>query len=170
MKGEAIMFCKNCGTEVSEGNAFCPNCGARVGTEGPQNTYNAKQQQEQQNVYYGHPVCPGVAPRNIGITILLCFVTCGIYGIYWMYCLVRDIKIVTGEGDNGVVLEFILLAFVPFYSLYWLYTRDQKLVEAGRSYGVSISDNAILYLLLAVFGVSIVSYALLQNDLNKFAE
>lgn len=163
------MFCRNCGTEISEGNSFCPNCGAKVEAENSQTAYNAAPG-GQQEVYHARPACPGIAPKNIGITILLCFVTCGIYSFYWLYCLVRDVKIVTGEGNDGVVLEFILLAFVPFYNLYWLYTRDQKLFEAGKSYGVSVSDNAILYLLLAVFGVGIVSYALLQNDLNKFAE
>ncbi len=166
------MFCKNCGNEIQEGTAFCPNCGAKVGessSANEQNTYEARPQQDN-TVYYGHPACPNIEPRNIGITILLCFVTCGIYGIYWMYCLVRDLKIVVGEGSNDLVVEFLLLAFIPFYNLYWLYTRDQKLVEAGKSYGVPVTDNAILYLLLAVFGVSIVSYALLQSDLNKFAK
>jgi len=167
------MFCKNCGTQIADGTAFCPNCGAKVEeenaaetTQNSQNTYDAGAQQN--TVYYGETMRPRVESRNIGITILLCFVTCGIYGIYWMYCLVRDVKIVAGEGSDCVG-EFLLLAFIPFYSLYWLYTRDQKLVEAGQRSGVPISDNAILYLLLAVFGVSIVSYALLQNDLNKFA-
>ena len=165
------MFCKNCGTEISEGNAFCPNCGAKVENEGEQqNTYDARPQQEQQTVYYGQPVCPGIAPKNIGISILLSFVTCGIYCIYWAYCLVRDLKIVVGEGDKDLVVELLLFAFVPFYDLYWFYTRDQKLVEAGKSYGVPVSDNALLYLLLAVFGFGIVSYALLQSDLNKFAK
>ena len=101
------MFCKNCGTEISEGNAFCPNCGAKVENEGErQNTYDARPQQEQQTVYYGQPVCPGIAPKNIGI-----------YCIYWAYCLVRDLKIVVGEGDKDLIVEFLLFAFVPFYDL-----------------------------------------------------
>lgn len=24
------MFCKNCGTQISEGTKFCPNCGCNV--------------------------------------------------------------------------------------------------------------------------------------------
>ncbi len=162
------MFCRNCGAEIREGTTFCSKCGTKVGEENGQNTYKAEPQQES-TIYYGRPACPRIESRNIGITILLCFVTCGIYGIYWIYCLIRDLKIVVGEGSNDLVVEFLLFVFIPFYNLYWLYTRDQKLVEAGKSYGISISDNAILYLLLAVFGVGIVSYALLQNDLNKFA-
>lgn len=45
----------------------------------------------------------------------------------------------------------------------------KKLAEAGQRYGVAISDNSILYLVLGIFGLGIVSYALIQNDLNKFA-
>ena len=36
------MFCKNCGTQVSDNTAFCPNCGAKIeGTSG-QNSRNAQ--------------------------------------------------------------------------------------------------------------------------------
>ena len=33
----------------------------------------------------------------------------------------------------------------------------------------SISDNSVLYLVLSLFGLQIVNYALMQSDLNKFS-
>lgn len=162
------MYCKNCGSEIPENVSFCPKCGVKIADESAgQNTYDARPQEP---VYRAEPACPGIAPRNVGVALLLTFVTCGFYGIYWIYCLVRDTKLVNGEGNSDLVIEFLLMAFVPFYDFYWFYTRDQKLAETAARLGVPVSDNAILYLLLAVFGLGIVSIALMQNDLNKFAE
>ena len=44
----------------------------------------------------------------------------------------------------------------------------KKLHAAGQRYGKDISDNSILYIVLGLFGLGIVNYALMQNDLNKF--
>ena len=41
--------------------------------------------------------------------------------------------------------------------------------RAGQKYGMPISDNGTLYLLLTIFGLGIVNYCLLQSDLNKFS-
>ena len=39
----------------------------------------------------------------------------------------------------------------------------------GQKAGKDISDNSVIYLLLGLFGLGIVNYCLIQNDLNKFA-
>ena len=46
----------------------------------------------------------------------------------------------------------------------------KKMYEAGKIRGKDISDNSVLYLVLSLFGLAIVNYCLIQNDLNKFAE
>lgn len=40
---------------------------------------------------------------------------------------------------------------------------------AGSKRNVSVSDNSIVYLILSIFGLGIISYCLMQSDLNKFA-
>ena len=44
------------------------------------------------------------------------------------------------------------------------------MVKAGENYNVKIEDNSILYLILTIFGFGIVTYCLVQNDLNTIAK
>lgn len=46
----------------------------------------------------------------------------------------------------------------------------KKLYEAGKIHNVEITDNSVLYIVLAFLGLSIVNYCLLQSDLNKLAD
>ena len=56
------------------------------------------------------------------------------------------------------------------YQLYWLYKAGQQVNKAKTARGMSVDSNAsILYLVLGIFGLSIVSYALIQNELNQLA-
>ncbi|MBR5329558.1 MAG: SHOCT domain-containing protein [Firmicutes bacterium] len=58
--------------------------------------------------------------------------------------------------------------FVPFYFIYWIYKQTKAADEAHKMRGnVSNSDLAIINLILCVVGLSIVAYALLQDQINK---
>ena len=37
-----------------------------------------------------------VEQRNVALCVILTIVTCGIYGIYWLICLVNDLNYATG--------------------------------------------------------------------------
>ena len=78
---------------------------------------------------------------------------------------------ISGEDgtSGGMALLFGILTCGIYY-FYWNYKMGQNLVTAGKTHGKNIEDNSVLYLVLSLFGLSIVSYALIQNDLNKFAE
>lgn len=67
-----------------------------------------------------------------GMVLLFSLITCGIYGIYWMY-------------QMGVAVETI---------------HDQNGEPRGSA--------PVVYLLLSLFGLGIVAYALIQNELNKY--
>ena len=44
--------------------------------------------------------------------IVLTIVTCGIYGLYWMYCIHRDVQEVCNypmQTESGMVLVFTLV-------------------------------------------------------------
>ena len=71
--------------------------------------------------------------------------------------------------DGDVSFNFILALFCGIYMIYWNYKMGQKIYEAGQRYNKSISDNSVLYLVLSLFGLQIVNYALMQSDLNKFS-
>ena len=61
----------------------------------------------------------------------------------------------------------IVLSIVTcgIYGIYWNYKMGQALDEARGTPGGS---QGIVYLLLSLFGLDIVAFALMQSELNKF--
>ena len=106
--------------------------------------------------------------QNLALCIVLSIVTCGIYGLVWKYQLCRKIRLLNDESTDCVG-EYLCLILVPFYHLYWYYTRGQKLYQGMEKVGAPASDNSVVNLVLALFGFSIVSDASIQNDLNNAA-
>ena len=41
--------------------------------------------------------------------------------------------------------------------------------EGNQKHGLNTSDNSVLYLILSIFGLSIITYCLVQNELNTLA-
>lgn len=111
---------------------------------------------------------PRVPERNIALCVILSIITCGIYLYYWLYCLNEDLRTLTGNrnGTSGGVVIFLTLITCGIYHYYWLYkqgdTIDTIKVRMGRPNG----SLGILYFILAFFGLGIVSYALMQNEIN----
>ena len=104
--------------------------------------------------------------RNIVTCIILTFVTCGIYGIYWGVKMAKDAVKVKDVNDDGLA-EILLVIFLPFIGFF---LAERKLDEGCRAAGIDHKDNSILYLILGIVGLGIVDYCLMQNDLNKIAE
>ena len=104
--------------------------------------------------------------RSIGICILLSIITCGIYGIYWMYLLVKNTRSIQKNTDKCTG-EMLCLIFVPFYSLYWWYTRGEKVRQGFAEHNYNATGGGVAYLALAIFGLSIVSMAIMQSDFNS---
>ena len=154
-------FCSNCGKEIAENSAFCPSCGTAIGgTNSNQNNSN--------NTSINAPV---LEYRDIAIAIILSIVTCGIYGIFWIISLTNDANKVADRPTDTSGGMVILLTIITcgIYGIYWNYKMGQKIYEAGQRYNKSIIDNSVLYLVLSLFGLAIVNYALMQSDLNKFS-
>lgn len=159
-----MKYCTKCGNELADGATFCTKCGAPTTGE-----VNVNQTVTNNTTQMGSGLGL-VTKRDIAVAIILSLVTCGIYGIYWFIVLTDDANNVSGENttSGGMAFLFTLLT-CGIYAIYWYYKKGQQLYGAGKKYGVDIADNAILYLILGLFGLGIVSYALIQNDLNKFA-
>ena len=156
-------FCKNCGSEIINGNKFCNNCGAPV-EESDSTTVNVEV-----NVNAGS--APVIAKRNIALAIVLSIITCGIYGIYWFVVMTNEAAEVSGDNSTasgGLAVVYTIIT-CGIYSIYWNYKMGQKMYTAGKKYNKDIQDNSVLYLVLSIFGLSIVNYCLIQNDLNRFA-
>lgn len=105
--------------------------------------------------------------RDIVTSIILSIVTCGIYGIYWFISLTDDVRIVSGdERLSGGKCFLLTLVTCGIYGIYWAYLIGKAMMQATESH----NDNSILYLILQIFGLSIVTYCLVQTDLNTIAD
>lgn len=112
-----------------------------------------------------------VKQRSIGLCIVLSIITCGIYGIYWFIVLTNDTNELSGhsaDGTSGGVAFLLTLVTCGIYGFFWCYKMGERINEAKTMRNMPSDSNlGIICLLLSVFGLGIVSYALFQNEINK---
>ena len=111
--------------------------------------------------------------RSIPLAIVLSFITVGLYALYWVYTLTEDAHAAAGErttASGGMVILFSLLT-CGIYSFYWLYKMGETIVMAKQKRDMTADTNLpIIYLVLALFGFGIISYALMQSALNDIID
>jgi len=150
------MFCSNCGNKFDDSSAFCPKCGKETGA------YRQPNQQRNSNIN----------SRDIVVCIILSFITCGIYGIVWFIEIVNDLNYASDSNDDttGGVVFLLSLITCGIYGVYWFYKASEKVNAIKRKRGLYPDTSlGVIYLLLAIFGFSIVNYCLIQNELNKYS-
>lgn len=109
-----------------------------------------------------------IEQRNIALSIILTIITCGIYGIYWFIVLTNEVGRLSGDPEFTGGKHFLLsIVTCGIWSLVWAYQIGKHVAEAQRQRGMMVSDNSAIYLVLGLFSLSIVTYALVQNDVNK---
>lgn len=112
--------------------------------------------------------------RNQALVVIFTIITCGIYGLYWMYATARDIEEQTvtkgGPCSSPALVVLFSLITCGFYEYYFWFQEGRRTDEIKRRYALSGSDSGIAYLLLAIFGLSIVGMVLLQSELNAVVD
>ena len=109
-----------------------------------------------------------VNKRDIVISILLSIVTCGIFMLYWHYCLARDINEVTDHRDDTSAAMVLILSIVTcgIYKYYWMYRTETKLDETFMKSGRQNQNRAVLLLLLSIFGMDLLAFSIIQSEIN----
>lgn len=111
----------------------------------------------------------GNRARNIAVCVILSIVTCGIYTIYWMIVLNDEVlEALQEDGTSGGMVFLFTLITCGIYGLYWVYQMGQRIDRLNSRYGRYTDNSGLLYLLLYLFGLSIVVYGVAQNELNKY--
>ena len=72
------------------------------------------------------------------------------------------------QGQSGGMVFLLTLITCGIYGLVWLYQMGEAVEQLHEQHGQPRGSAPLLYLLLGVFGFGIVSYALLQNELNQY--
>lgn len=109
-----------------------------------------------------------VQERNIGVAIILSFITCGIYGLYWIYSLTNEIGHLSGDASftGGKVLIFGILTCGIYY-FFWYYQLGRQIAQAQTNKGLPPKDDGLMYLILGIFGLGIISMAIAQSNVNQ---
>lgn len=116
-----------------------------------------------------------VKEKSIGLCVVLSLVTCGIYGIYWLYTIARDLNDLCESqnqekgADPGLVVVLSIVT-CGIYSLYYLWKAGKMVASLTRSNGQHPSDDSIVLMVLALLQLSLVSYCILQSHINGFAK
>lgn len=109
--------------------------------------------------------------RDVALVVILSIITCGIYALYWMYVTQEEVNNYLGEQDlSGAMVVLLTFVTCGIYGWIWYYQIGQKIQKAQVKAAVHGNDESILYLILAIVGLSIVSLAIIQNNLNKIWE
>lgn len=110
--------------------------------------------------------------RNIATNIILAIVTCGIWGLVWSIQMIDDVNLLSGDSNapSGIIVILLSIITCGIYLWFWLYKAGEKMDMVRLNYGLQKQDRAMMYLLFAILGLSIVSWALIQSDLNAIAD
>ncbi|MCR5446606.1 MAG: DUF4234 domain-containing protein [Schwartzia sp.] len=101
--------------------------------------------------------------HDITLRILFTFLTCGLYGLYWMAQVTNDVHAVSGRpqcaGGGKAVLFSVLTCSIYMY--YWIYKIGGELVEARYRMGLALDvvekkiyRNVIVIMTLVSIGIS----------------
>ena len=95
--------------------------------------------------------------KNTILRLVLTLITCGFYGIYWMYQMNEDLKQLRGgesataEGGRLVLYTFLSCGL---YSVYWMYVNSDVLGQLREERGMepdgASKENYIISSILAV--------------------
>lgn len=113
-----------------------------------------------------------IEKRNIALCIVLSIVTLGIYGLVWFVWLSNDANNAAKEtnGTSGGIALLLTIVTCGIYGLYWAYKQGEKLDKASVDRGLPSDNKGIIYLVLSIFGLGIIAYALMQDSLNKMSD
>ena len=113
-----------------------------------------------------------IQKRNAALYFVLSIVTCGIFGLYWLYTLNNDTNKISGhpEAMGGVVALLLTIVTCGIFTLFWAYNMGTRIDEAKVKRGLPSGNLGTIYLILTIFGLVWVAELLLQGELNRLAD
>ena len=108
---------------------------------------------------------------EIAAGILLSVFTCGLYNIYWNYRQFLAMNALLGREEYKFV-PWLLLSLITcgLYHIYYEYKMGADLYSWLKEQGREANPNLpIIGLVLACFGLTIITDAVYQHEFNKLA-
>lgn len=98
--------------------------------------------------------------RSIAGMIILTVITCGIYYFIAFVQVFSDINYESREGDSAITDLVLTIITCGLWSIYCFYKYSKKLAYLGTE------DNTLINVLLAIFGLPIISLCIMQSTMN----
>ena len=111
--------------------------------------------------------------RNVIQSVLLMFFTCGIYYLYLIYQLSKEIYELTNDSKSNPTLDLILsIVTCGLYPIYWFYKVSRMLEEYEDALSMRRNSIALITTILAIipYGGCIISMAIVQTEVNKILD
>jgi hypothetical protein len=106
--------------------------------------------------------------RSVGMTILLFFVTCGIYGLYWAYKVGEELQRYTGRGLGGLV-HLLIWWFLSPVSGFLIPKEIEEMFRAeGEEPPVTTMDGLWFFPGVFIIVGPFIWFIKVQNALNDF--
>ena len=111
--------------------------------------------------------------RNIGLYIVLSIVTCGIFHLVWIAMMANDLRILASEEEkmSGGLVVLLSIVTCGIFLYVWYYQAGESINRAKALRNMPVDNSmGIAYLLLGIFGLGIVSNALIQSEINSMLD
>lgn len=85
-------------------------------------------------------------------------------------CLADDANTLSkNQGTSGGVALLLTIVTCGIYGIYWAYKLGESLDAIDVANGKPQKNRAIVYLLLNIFGLGIITFAIAQSSMNEYA-
>lgn len=110
--------------------------------------------------------------RSVTRVVVLSFLTFGIYYLYLIYAISKEVNELTNEYNNNPTVDLVLSIFtLGLYTFYWFYKISRQIEGYEEILTMKKSSIALITVLLSVvlysYGGPIISIAIIQNEINK---
>ena len=107
--------------------------------------------------------------RSIALCIVYSIITLGIYMFYWIYKINEESAKLTDEPEiiNGGMLILLTIVTCSIYWIYWSYKIGERFDRLRQKNGEMPGNLSVIYLILTIFGLGIITSALMQSEENK---
>ena len=110
--------------------------------------------------------------RSVTRVVVLSFLTFGIYYLYLIYAISKEVNELTNDFRNNPLVDLLLSIFtLGLYTFYWFYKISCQIEGYEEILAMKKSSIALLTVLISVFlytyGGPVISIAIIQNEINK---
>jgi hypothetical protein len=125
---------------------------------------------------HGTQLTPGIiTERNSALVVVLTLVTCGAYGLYWVFKTSDELKQATGDSTINPALDLLLSLVTCGLWSWYVQFRDAQIAHrfvSTRDASHKDQSQMILILNVATFVVGVtglLAMFLTQEELNKLS-